>query len=449
MYYLVSFDLLSDLLHFIMFGFKITAVIDPQGLKTRENRISDSYPIYLKIYRGTKALIKLPLDNISLKFWNNKNNSNKWVKSSFGLAEIYNDEIQKAKYHVEGFIIECQKSDRYITPVDVKQWYESKYLGKSIIKKTLKRSEYIFIKDYFELIIKDLKHSKKSNTIKVYNTTRDHLEEFAPRAMMKDISKDFIRNYIDYFSKDRATKKNRTKNLNPNSLEKDILKIGRIYKMYCNEFQLSTDYYLFKDLGIKATGKAENTVVLLNSEREKIENLILSGKDQRYELARIIFIILSNTGLYYDDGLIHLKRENIKFMDNNPEYMVLEGKRQKNNNSFWIPLNDQVKECLKELDYPNHEYLVPSNIRTTSKTINLHLKKIAELAKLKINLSIEVARNTFSSFLKHKVSDYLIDEMLGHSHKSVRDRNYTNIRNLETYLEIMEVLNGKGKEINS
>jgi integrase len=77
------------------------------------------------------------------------------------------------------------------------------------------------------------------------------------------------------------------------------------------------------------------------------------------------------------------------------------------------------------------------------------LKKIAELAKLKINLSIEVARNTFSSFLKHKVSDYLIDEMLGHSHKSVRDRNYTNIRNLETYLEIMEVLNGKGKEINS
>ncbi|WP_040401126.1 tyrosine-type recombinase/integrase, partial [Cecembia lonarensis] len=428
-----------------MFGFKISAVIDPQGLRSRKNRKSDSFPIYLKIYKGTKSLIKLQLDNIPFRYWNDKNSSNKWVKNSFHLAEYYNDEIQKEKYKIEGFIIECQKSDRYITPGDVKQWYESKHLGKSINKRNPVRSEHILIKDYFDIVIRELKHSKKSNTIKVYNTTRDHLQEFAPKAMMKDITKDFIRQYINYFSRDRATKKEGAKNLNPNSLEKYISKIGRVYKMYCNEFQIPLDYYLFRDLGIKATGKAEKTIVLSQEQSRKIENLILTGKDQRYELSRRIFIILSNTGLYYDDGLIHLKKENIKFLDNNPEFMILEGKRQKNNNSFWIPLNDKVKDCLKWLDFiHDDDYLIPASIRTTSKTINLHLKKIAEIAELDINLSIEVARNTFSSNLKNKISDYLIDEMLGHSHKSVRDKNYTNIRNLETYFEIMGVINGKG-----
>lgn len=416
----------------VMNGFKIRAVFDAKGLRTKKNRIDNRFPIYIRIHKGNPCFFQLDLDNIEEKYWVGQRNSNKWVKATFKEHRFYNEYIDRVISKLKDFIMESMLAGVDLSANDVKSWYEVKYLGKRSNSQVMVKTGDISVQDFFRHATKDLSSTLKPNTIKVYNTTRKQLEKYSPKSRMSEINRDYVKKFVEFLRRDL--------NLSDESLKKSIDKLKRVYEMYCSESRRVFDRYYFKDLGIKATGIAKTHVSLTADEYEQILNLEIA--DERLDSVRNIFIFLCNTGLYYND-LKLCEQDNLKNLDGNDDFLVLVGNRQKTQKGFWIPLNKAATSMMAKFRRPGSRYFIQTEFRVHDVTINKLLKELATLARIKKSLTVKVARKAFADWTKRiKLDQDYRNLMAGTLPKGVIERNYTDIRNIDTYKEIIAKLDG-------
>jgi site-specific recombinase XerD len=75
-----------------------------------------------------------------------------------------------------------------------------------------------------------------------------------------------------------------------------------------------------------------------------------------------------------------------------------------------------------------------NRLAKSKRDVNKHLKKIAELAEIEVNLTTYVARHTFATVLKRTgVSTSKISEMLGHENESITQTYLAEFENNELY----------------
>jgi len=415
-----------------MNGFKIRAVFDAKGLRTKKGRIDNRFPIYIRIHKGNPCFFQLDLDNIEEKYWVGQRNSNKWVKTTFKEHRFYNEYIDRVISKVKDFIMESMRLGINLSASDVKAWYEVKYLGKRSNSQVMVKTGDISVQDFFSHATKDLSSTLKPNTIKVYHTTRKQLEKYHPKSRMSDINREDVKNIVEFLRSDLS--------LSDESIKKSIDKVKRVYEMYCSESQRIFDRYYFKDLGIKATGIAKTHVSLTEDEYNQILNLEIA--DERLDSVRNIFIFLCNTGLYYND-LKMCEEENLTYLEGNADYLVLVGNRQKTQKGFWIPLNTAARLMMAKFRRPGSRYFIQTEFRVHDVTFNKFLKELANLAGIKKNLTVKAARKTYADWTKAiKLDMDYRNLMAGTLPKGVIDRNYTDLRNLNSYNEIISKLNG-------
>lgn len=416
-----------------MLGFRISAAFDVKGLRTaKKKRIDNKYPIYVRIHKGIPVFVKLQLDNIEEKYWEGQKNSNKWVKPTFKDHRFYNEFIDRVIFSIREFIKDSFLQGMELSAADVKEWYEVKYLGKRKNIRVMVKTGDISIQDFFSHAIKDLTNTKEPNTIKVYRTAKNHLEGYSPKGKMSEINREFVRGFVTYLRVEL--------NLKDNSLKKSIDKLRKVYEMYCSESSRGFDGLYFRDLGIRASGIAEEHVSLTREEYFRLLNLEI--QEERLQAIRNIFIFLCNTGLYYND-LRLCKKANLIKLDGHDDKLVLAGNRKKTGKGFWIPLNKAAKSMLNQFCSHGSGFLLMEEYRVHDVTYNRFLKDLATLAGIKKNLTIKVARKTYSDWTKTiRLDQDYRNLMAGTLPKGVLDRNYTDLRNSHTYKEILSKLDG-------
>lgn len=266
-----------------------------------------------------------------------------------------------------------------------------------------------------ELIGKDY----VTGTVLRFERTARYLAEFIKQAYklsdipVKDVDYSFIQNFEHFVKTEKDCKQNATvkylKNL------KKVIKIALI-----NQW-ISVDP--FAEIHFKQT--QSNRDFLLEDEIQKI--LEKQFEIPRLEVVKDIFIFCCFTGLAFTD-VQHLTPEHI-ICDNRGEYWVRKP-REKTNNMCHIPLLEipllliNKYKSHPECERKNIVFPVPTNQR-----MNSYLKEIADICRIKKNLTTHIARHSFACIaLANKVSMESIAKMLGH----------TDIKTTKIYAKVLD-----------
>jgi site-specific recombinase XerD len=149
---------------------------------------------------------------------------------------------------------------------------------------------------------------------------------------------------------------------------------------------------------------------------------------------RDVFIFQCYTGLSYSD-LKNLTKSNLTTGEDGNLWMVIY--RQKTNTRSPVPLLPKAVEILNMyLIAREHDKIFPV---LSNQKMNSSLKKIAELADLKINLSTHVGRHTFATTitLSNNIPIETVSKMLGH----------TNLRTTQIYAKVIDTKIGNDMKV--
>ena len=150
------------------------------------------------------------------------------------------------------------------------------------------------------------------------------------------------------------------------------------------------------------------------------------SKEKFYtQFSRDVFIFSYLCGGVNITDIANLKYNNV--INNKLSYI-----RQKTKKKINTPLSDEALQIIAKygIAFGDDDYIFPMLDRKIHKTevqksdrihkvmgtVNRHLKKVAKLACIKVNLTTYVARHSFATVLKNSgVNIALISETLGHS----------------------------------
>lgn len=136
---------------------------------------------------------------------------------------------------------------------------------------------------------------------------------------------------------------------------------------------------------------------------------------ERLELVKDLFVFSCYTGLSYID-VMNLNEDNITFGIDGGKWIITN--RQKTHNKVKIPLLPIAEELIQK--YKGHiktkktKTLFPN---ISNQKLNSYLKEIADLCKIKKNLTFHIARHTFATTvtLSNGVPIETVSKLLGHS----------------------------------
>ena len=136
---------------------------------------------------------------------------------------------------------------------------------------------------------------------------------------------------------------------------------------------------------------------------------------ERLELVKDLFVFSCYTGLSYID-VMNLNEDNITFGIDGGKWIITN--RQKTHNKVKIPLLLIAEELIEK--YKGHiktkktKSLFPN---ISNQKLNSYLKEIADLCKIKKNLTFHIARHTFATTitLSNGVPIETVSKLLGHT----------------------------------
>lgn len=174
---------------------------------------------------------------------------------------------------------------------------------------------------------------------------------------------------------------------------------------------------------------------------------------ERLELVKDLFVFSCYTGLSYID-VMHLNENNITFGIDGGKWIITN--RQKTNNKVKIPLLPIAEELIHK--YKGHiktkktKTLFPN---ISNQKLNSYLKEIADLCKIKKNLTFHIARHTFATTitLSNGVPIETVSKLLGHSKiattqiyaKVIERKVSEDMEILQTKLKTLKKLKKKNK----
>ncbi|MBK3518245.1 site-specific integrase [Carboxylicivirga marina] len=238
---------------------------------------------------------------------------------------------------------------------------------KELINDYLNRVDSDGILPHFKEYIEVSKNSKKPNTIKSYQTTLSHLEEFIKDTKFNleynTIDNSFHEKYVDYLLNE--------KNLANSTIAKDIKKLKTFLNWATEKnYNKNTVYLKFKN------ASNEGQIYFLTwDELMHLNNYDLS-KNDRLRKVRDIFCFGCFTGMRFSD-IMNLKHENVE-----SDYINII--TIKTSTPCSIPLNQYSRSIYKQ--YKAKESNVFEEI--SNQKFNDYLKELGRLAELNAPVQI-------------------------------------------------------------
>jgi integrase len=245
------------------------------------------------------------------------------------------------------------------------------------------------------------------------------LEQYSNTITFNDITFNFIQGFDRYLH---------TLEFKTNTRDKVHTHIKKILNLAIKKDLFNFSQNPYKQFKSK-TEKTERTVLTIR-EVEAIEKLIFKPDKIHLERIKDIFLFSCYTGLRSSD-LIELTNENFTV---NSSGIILKFKSVKTSKVLEIPLHALFKNKKDSISKP--ELIVKKYIDTpgklfkslTNQHINRELKEIAELAKIKKDVTCHVGRHTFGTIMAPKVNPIILKELMQHS-KMETTMIYTHISN--------------------
>ena len=186
--------------------------------------------------------------------------------------------------------------------------------------------------------------------------------------------------------------------------------------------------WLKRDPFVNYKAKVKEVIREFLTEKEVEDIINKEFVSERLELVRDIFVFSCFTGLAYID-VKQLTKDNISLGIDGDKWIFKN--RQKTDTASKIPLLPMAQEMIdKYTDHPvcrNENRLLPI---LTNQKMNAYLKEIADVCKIKKELTFHIARHTFATTitLSNGVPLETVSKMLGH----------TNLKTTQHYAKILD-----------
>lgn len=278
-----------------------------------------------------------------------------------------------------------------------------------IINKYHIRDRPIFLSALIDTRIEEKKEFGKLGTIIAYQSTRASIERFAKgkNIRLSEISQHFVREYELYLLKTGVSH---------NTVCYYMRNFRTIYNYALEEGYIAQNDYPFKNIRTKPCQTVKRA--LSREVMSRIASLPLPS-GAKITLARDIFLFsFYSRGMSFVD-IIFLKKEQIK--DN-----IISYSRHKTGQQLDISLIPPLKKLIETYANPS-ECIFPfitevgykeryKQYKSSLRSINRSLKKIARMANTDIALTTYVARHTWATLARESgVPTAVISEGLGHT----------------------------------
>jgi site-specific recombinase XerD len=354
--------------------------------------------IYVRITVNGKRV------NISLK---QKVNVDTWdtqrqkVKGNAQTARTINHYLNEVKAGLVQSYRDLKSENRVLTPKLIK----ARYLNED--------RKIHSLKDIIEYHNTTMASKLCEKTMCHYRTSQKYVFEYITKKYkssdiyLQELDYEFVLGFENFLR--RYNPNHYQKKIGNNAVMKHIQRIRRIVTL---AFHME---WIDRDPFVKFKPKLEKRErgFLTDAELKSIENLSISI--ERLSVVRDLFIFSCYTGISYSD-IMHLKRNDIKLgMDGN--YWIM-SKRNKTGVPFKIPLLATVETLIEK--YKNHPRTHFSNKlmpKLSNQRLNSYLKEIADLCRIKKNLTFHMARHTFATTvtLSNGVPIETVSKLLGHT----------------------------------
>lgn len=274
---------------------------------------------------------------------------------------------------------------------------------------------------YRELILQFSQTNKTGNRL-IYKGSYNSIKEFS-EGRLNILFTDIDINWLNRYEKWLRSKGNKETTIS--------LLFRTLRSAYNKAVELkcaSKNNYPFNDFKISKFDVKTKKRAISKDEILRIIELDLSQEKETMEFSRDIFIFSYLGGGINFTDISNLRPENI--VENRIQYV-----RQKTGKKMSFQLVNESSRILLKFNQLSNKngYLFPILDKRIHKTaiqkqnrihknlvrINRELKRIGELARIKMNLSTYVARHSFATILKNSgVNISLISEALGHSELS-------------------------------
>lgn len=257
-----------------------------------------------------------------------------------------------------------------------------------------------------------MSESLSYGTLKNYFTTQKYIKLFLTKKKIQDIYltqltfrflvdfEKFLRSYVP---------DDHQKQMENNTVMKHIQRLRKMVTLACKMEWIDKDPFIkFKPTYIKNEREflSEDELQTIIEKEFEIERL---------EFVKDLFVFSCYTGLSYID-VMNLNEDNITFGIDGGKWIITN--RQKTHNKVKIPLLPIAEELIQK--YKGHiktkktKTLFPN---ISNQKLNSYLKEIADLCKIKKNLTFHIARHTFATTitLSNGVPIETVSKLLGHT----------------------------------
>jgi site-specific recombinase XerD len=359
-------------------------------------------PIYMRINGLDKEV------NLSTNIFEKPKNWDKrkgQFKISLPNANYLNGIIKNKEGEVWDYVDECRKSRKELSSETLKKYFKME--GSEDNQKTLLYG--------FEKFVSLNKQTHANGTIRHYQADRSILKDFIryhykiSDCFIREVNFEFLTSFQDYLIEVRKNK--------PNTIGKHIQRIRAVINLAIKLDWIKEDPT--RKFKVKSEPTSRTTLTI--EEISIIANLDLSS-NSRLEIARDLFLFMTQTGLSYSD----LKALSFRHIEEGGKLIRI--MRKKSRELCLIPLLPQAQLLLKK--YKNHiEAVYKSKCFPVfcNQVLNRRLKEIATMARIEKQITCHIARHSFACIsLDNNVPLESISKVLGH----------TNLKTTQIYAKI-------------
>lgn len=362
-------------------------------------------PLFCRItYNGERRTFATGLF-IKPNHWDSKSQQ---VKPPNEENDFINTQLSLIKQKVnQAFLFLQVNEERF----DVNDLY-NQYKGKTLQKEYGVVEVYLL---YLERINKLIDIELQMVTYKKYEESLAHLKGFVKwkyktsDVKLNSIKFSFITEYEYYLKVE--------KNFQLSTLNKAIQRFRKVISFAIGNNHLDKDPFML----YKAKTQKKEVIYLTKEELSNLEKQ--DFEIQRIQQIKDLFVFCCYTGLGFKEMSNLKKTDIVEGFDNE---LWLDIKRAKTQRSYKVPLMQQAKTVLEKYADLEGEYALP---RMSNPKFNAYLKEIADVAKIRKNLTHHLARKTFATtiLLYNDVPMEIVSELLGHSKISTTQEHYAKV----------------------
>jgi len=345
---------------------------------------------------GKRANISLQR-KVILSEWDSNKGRARGNKQESRLLNRYLDQVKNRIYEAHDELV---KERAFICAQSIK----ARFLGEDNEEYSL-----LTLVDYHNT---QMSESLSYGTLKNYFTTQKYIKLFLTKKKIQDIylSQLTFRFLVDFEKFLRSyVPEDHQKKMENNTVMKHIQRLRKMVTLaYKMEWIEKDPFIKFKPSYIKNEREflSEDELQTIIEKEFEIERL---------ELVKDLFVFSCYTGLSYID-VMNLNEDNIAIGIDGGRWIITS--RQKTHNKVKIPILPIAEELIEK--YKGHiktkknKTLFPN---ISNQKLNSYLKEIADLCKIKKNLTFHIARHTFATTitLSNGVPIETVSKLLGHT----------------------------------